>query len=218
MNLAGYFAKYKEYQRNPGHHATDPMMVGVHIFGTLALAAAEVGDTETRDGLLAYADKYLSPTWKNAGLFYPHNDDKAGTGYTTALVGNALIAGARLCPRDGFRQMYDRSWDAAELSAPELCEVDFPAVLVREAVYPGNGILLRVALACGHAGAESQTVAFRGLELARPVRVAVDGVDLDLSPDRDEASVADFSLRTDRAQGVLRLTLMVNRDRWIEIC
>ena len=217
VNLAGYFAKYKEYQRNPGHHATDPMMVGVHIFGTLALAAAEVGDTETRDGLLAFADKYLSPTWKNGGFFYPRNDDLSSTGYATALIGNALIAGARLCPRDGFRAMYDKPWGEAELSAPELCEVDFPAVLVREAVHPGDGILLRATLAPGRAGAERQTVAFRGLDLARVVGVEIDGVELDLAPDRDEAVVADLALRADRAAGVLRLTLMLNRDRCINI-
>ena len=76
--------------------------------GALALAAAEVGDTETRDGLLAFADKYLSPTWKNGGFFYPRNDDLSSPGYATALIGNALIAGARLCPREGFRAMYDK--------------------------------------------------------------------------------------------------------------
>lgn len=217
VNLAGYFAKYKEYQRNPGHHATDPMMVGVHIFGTLALAAAEVGDTGTLDGLLAYADRHLSPTRKNGGLFYPRNDDMAGTGYCTALVGNALIAAARLCPRDGFRAMYDRPWGAAELSAPELCAVDFPDVLVREASHPGDGVLLRVALAPGRADAGRQTVAVRGLDLSRERRLTVDGAGLLLAPDTDEVTAGDLTLRADRVPGVLRLTLTLDRDRRFEI-
>ncbi|MCZ8153596.1 MAG: hypothetical protein O9292_14550 [Rhodobacteraceae bacterium] len=217
VNLAGYFAKYKEYQRNPGHHATDPMMVGVHIFGTLALAAAEVGDTETLNGLLAYADKYLSPKEKNGGVFYPRNDDMAGTGYCTALVGNALIAGARLCPRDGFRAMYDAPWGAAELSAPELCDVDFPAVLVREAVHPKDGGLLRVTLAPGLAATGRQTVAFRGLDLTRSVSVMVDGVKLIVPSDRDEAAADDLTFMADRKAGLLRLTLLLNRDRRIII-
>jgi len=217
VNLAGYFAKYKEYQRNPGHHATDPMMVGVHIFGTLALAAAEVGDTETRDGLLAFADKYMSPTLKNGGLFYPRNDDMAGPGYTTALVGNALVAATRLCPRDGFRAMYDRPWGAADLSAPELCEVDFPAVLVREAIYPGGGILLRVTLASGREGSERQTVAVRGLDLSVERRVTVDGTELVLTTEQHEVSAADVTLSADRGEGVLRLTMMLGRDRRFDI-
>lgn len=217
VNLAGYFAKYKEYQRNPGHHATDPMMVGVHIFGTLALAAAEVGDTETLNGLLAYADRYLSPTAKNGGLFYPRNDDMARTGYCTALVGNALIAAARLCPRDGFRAMYDRPWASDELAAPELCEVDFPKVLVREAVHPGAGILLKVTLASGHQGTDRQTVAVRGLDLSHERRVTVDGAALFLPPGREEVSAGDVTLRADRSDGVLRLSMMLNRDRCFEI-
>jgi hypothetical protein len=217
MNLADYFAKYKEYQRNLGHHATDPMMVGVHIFGTLALAAAEVGDTETLNGLLAYADKYLAPKEKNGGIFYPRNDDMAGTGYCTALVGNALIAAARLCPRDGFRAMYDRPWGAAELSAPELCEVDFPAVLVREAVHPGDGALLAVTLAPGQAGPERQTIALRGLDLTRPLCVTVDGVDVTLSPDQHQAFANDLGLRADRVAILLRLKLMLWGDRRITI-
>lgn len=217
VNLAGYFAKYKEYQRNPGHHATDPMMVGVHIFGTLALAAAEVGDAATLDGLLAYADTYLSPTWKNGGLFYPRNDDMAGTGYATALVGNALIAGARLCPRDGFRQMYDRPWTDAELAAPELCEVDFPAVLVREACHPGDGCLMRVTLVAGCAGAERQTVAVRGLDLSQERRVTVDGVELVLPTTKDAVSEGELTVCADRAGGVVRLTLMLNRERRFDI-
>ena len=217
VNLAGYFAKYKEYQRNPGHHATDPMMVGVHIFGTLALAAAEVGDRETLEGLLAYADRYLSPTWKNGGLFYPRNDDLSSTGYSTALIGNALIAGARLCPRDGFRQLYDNPWTDAELSAPELCEVDYPAVLVREASCPGDGTLLRIVLAPGRAGPERQTVAVRGLDLARDIEVEIDGVPLVLAKGTDSASASDLEISADRDAGLLRLTLTLQRDRRIAI-
>lgn len=216
VNLAGYFAKYREYQRNPGHHATDPMMVGVHIFGTLALAAAEVGDTETLNGLLAYADKYLSPTPKNGGLFYPRNDDMGGTGYCTALVGNALIAAARLCPRDGFRAMYDRPWGAADPSAPELCEVDFPAVLVREAGYPGDGVLLHVTLAPG-AEVKRQTVSVRGLDLSQERRVTVDGVELVLAPGQHQVSATDVTLTADPTKGLLRLTLTLDRDRRFDI-
>ena len=217
VNLAGYFAKYKEYQRNTGHHATDPMMVGVHIFGTLALAAAEVGDGETLDGLLAYADCYLAPTWKNGGFFYPRNDDLSGTGYATALIGNALLAGARLCPKDGFRRLYNNPWAEAELAAPELCEVDFPAVLVREASHPGNGTILRAVLAPGRAGAERQQVAVRGLDLSRSVTVEVDGVPVDLAPGAGGASNGDTEIAVDGGSGLVRIALTLNRDRRIEI-
>ena len=188
----------------------------MHIFGTLARAAAEVGDTDTLEGLLAYADRYLSPTPRNGGLFYPRNDDMGGTGYCTALVGNALIAAARLCPRDGFRAMYDRPWGPADLSAPELCEVDFPAVLVREAVYPGDGVLLHVTLAPG-AEVKRQTVSVRGLDLSQERRVTVDGVELVLAPGQHQVTATDVTLTADPTKGLLRLTLTLDRDRRFDI-
>jgi hypothetical protein len=113
--------------------------------------------------------------------------------------------------------MYDRPWGAAELSAPELCEVDFPAVLVREAVHPGDGALLAVTLAPGQAGPERQTIALRGLDLTRPLCVTVDGVDVTLSPDQHQAFANDLGLRADRVAILLRLKLMLWGDRRITI-
>jgi hypothetical protein len=94
--------------------------------------------------------------------------------------------------------------------------VDFPAVLVREAVYPGDGVLLRAILAPG-AGAERQTVAVRGLDLSQERLVALDGIELVLPPGQHQVSGGDATLCADRADGVLRLTLTLNRDRRFDI-
>lgn len=217
VNLGTYAEKHQEYQRNPGHHATDPMMVGVHIFGTLALAAAEVGDDDTRRGLLAYADRHLDPTWKNGGLFYPRNDDLAGSGYVTSLVGNALLAGARVCPTDGFRALYQHPWDEGDHQLPELCEVDFPAVAVREARHVDSGGL-RVWLAPGGVGAERQTVAMARLDVDRGVTIVVDGrTELRLDASSESAAADGIEARFDRQHGLVRLTLVLDRDRVIEV-
>ena len=40
VQMEGFHQTHKDYQINPGHHSADPMMLGVHIFGTLALSAA----------------------------------------------------------------------------------------------------------------------------------------------------------------------------------
>jgi hypothetical protein len=218
VNLAGYLEKYKAYQKNPGHHATDPMMVGVHIFGTLALAAAEVGDTETLNGLLAYADKHLQPVWKNGGLFYPRNDDLSSPGYITALIGNALIAAARLCPRDGFRNLYGNPWTEADLTKPELCDVNFPSVLVREASYPTSGPLLRLRLLHGRVGSERQTVSVSRLPPADGIRIAVDGgEEIMVRNGKVSDHVQDIAAHIDEATGLLKITLNLSRERLIEI-
>lgn len=151
VNLKGYFEKYKKYKDcsiEDLQGLTDPMMVGVHIFGTLALAAAEVGDSSTLQGMLAYADKYMAPQWKNGGYFYPRNDDLGGDGYTTNLVGNALLAAARACPKDGFWQLYNNPWTESDINLPEVCGVDYPRIQVREAKYADGGKSLEIGLVC----------------------------------------------------------------------
>jgi hypothetical protein len=92
--------------------------------------------------------------------------------------------------------------------------VDFHAVLVREAIYPGGGILLRATPAFGR---ESQTVAVRGLDLSAERYVIVDGTELVLTPEQHEVSAADVTLSADRGEGVLRLTMMLGRDRRFDI-
>jgi hypothetical protein len=189
----------------------------VHIFGTLALAAAEVGDTETLEGLLAYADRYLNPSWKNGGLFYPRNDDLSSPGYTTALVGNALIGGARICPANGFRDLYTKPWTDAVITRPELREVDFPAVLVREASYPKDGPFLRIRLAPGRSGPERQSIAIARLDLSKPIRIDVDGsLSISIAPGSHTAAAHDIEAHVDTSASVLRVSLTLNRDRLVE--
>jgi hypothetical protein len=215
VNLDGYFQKYKDYQKNPGHHATDPMMVGVHIFGTLALAAAEVGDRKTLAGLLAYADHQMRPTWKNGGLFYPRNDDLGSDGYTTALVGNALLAAARLCPVDGFHALYNRPWGDQELHRPELCDVDYPKVQVVQADY-GDGAVIRFALAPGEGSSPLQRVSVMGVGRHRPIEISIDGnIVLELRAGQDRAEAESVSIEVDVAADKIWIALPLDRERQV---
>jgi len=90
-------------------------------------------------------------------------------------------------------------------------------VLVREASYPGDGTFLRVVLAPGRAGTERQTVAFRGLDPSRDIRLVVDGKEIVLGPTSDNAASADLEAKVHHADDMVRLTLTLNRDRLIEI-
>lgn len=218
VNLTGFYEQYLEYQENPGHHTTDPMMIGVHIFGTLALAAAEVGDVDTLEGLLAFADRRMNPTWKNGGVFYPRNDDLSDPGYVTALVGNALLASARLCPKDGFRDLYERPWDQEVLSRPELCDVDYPSTLVKEAVWTHGGAGLRARLTPGGVGPEWQTLTVANLQTHLAVSAIVDGsIVLTVSPSATSAAVGGVEARLDAESGRVHLGLLLNRERVIEV-
>ena len=214
VQMAGDHQKHKDYQRNPGHHSVDPMMLGVHLFGTLALAAAEVGDEETLTGMLRYADTYMKPTWKNGGLYYPRNDDLGSDAYTTARVGNALIAGARLCPRDGFWEMYNRAWTKDDLHTPQLCDVAHPDILVSQADYEREVACLVMTLKPGLENVGPHTFSVCGLDLSQPLQVEVDDLaSIEINPCDGCIESGDIRIRVDFSTQKLKLSMELSKER-----
>jgi hypothetical protein len=218
VKLASYLDKHRGYQAKPGAELADPMMVGVHIFGTLALAAAELGDRSTLEPMLAYADTYMRPTLKNGGLYYPRNDDLGSDGYTTALVGNALLAAARLCPTDGFWQLYNRPWSQADISRPVLCNVNYPDVLVRRATYDNAGRTLNLVLAPGSKETGVKHLTIANIDPERPVRIELDGeMHAPISHVTPVSISGDMEADLDPSARNLRMTLSLGAERRIGI-
>lgn len=109
--------------------------------GWLAALAAEMGDKETLDGLLGFADHFLNPSYQNGGLLYPRSDtmfDEEGNYViSTPMQSNALFPLARLNVPHGFRKLYQRPWgpkNCKHYEEPALTKVDF-SVDVYRAVY-----------------------------------------------------------------------------------
>lgn len=96
-------------------------------FGYTAACMAEMGDQENLQDMLAYADKYLQPTWRDGGLFYPRNDtsfDEHGNYvYMDALTGNAMLAYARLDVPDGLWKMYTHPWTSEDFRQPHVSQL-----------------------------------------------------------------------------------------------
>ena len=125
--------------------------------GWTATWASEVGDVETLEGLLAYADTYLSPQYSNGGYYYPRNDetyDEEGR-----MVGchpsqsNALFPYARLNVKDGLHNLYTHLWGKEHFAEPALSEVDFSIDIYR-AVWDDehDRLLFDAALSEAHKG------------------------------------------------------------------
>lgn len=117
--------------------------------GWAAAWAAEMGDTETLDGLLAHADRYMKPTWMNGGLYYPRNDrpadDHGNRTMMEPVTGNILLGYARLNVPDGMWKLYNEPWGAAHYAEPALVEVD-PGIDVSLAYYDRDTAELHFAL------------------------------------------------------------------------
>jgi len=223
VNMKHYAETHAEYARTPVEELAadklmaDPMMLGVHIFGTLALAAAEVGDRETVDGLLAFAEANMTPTWKNGGYFYKRNDDLSSAAYITALTGNALLAGARLCPTNGFYDLYNNPWRQEEINRPTLCEVLYPDIEVLSADYE-NGADIQFVLAPADAKDSVQEVAIAGLDLSRPMTIRFDNDDaIIVSSEKPERISEEGTAWIDRAVGKAKVQIRINRARKIAI-
>ncbi|KFA60019.1 hypothetical protein S40285_10667 [Stachybotrys chlorohalonatus IBT 40285] len=72
-------------------------------------------------GLLAYADERLHPSWENGGLYYPRNDsltDEEGDwAHMDPCTGNAAIGYAGLNVKDGQKMMCEQPWTRETLAA-----------------------------------------------------------------------------------------------------
>jgi hypothetical protein len=97
-------------------------------FGWAATWASEMGDADTLAGLLAHADRYMQPTWRDGGLYFPRNDtpedDEGNRTLVEPMAGNVLLAYAALNVPDGLWRLYNEPWDATHRSRPALTRVD----------------------------------------------------------------------------------------------
>ncbi len=111
-------------------------------FGLVTAYAAEMGDTQTKDALLKYADQYFQPTWNDGAYYYPRNDvpydEQNNTTFVPRVAGNALFAYARLNPGDGMWKLYNEPWGEEHYSSPYISGVQYPEVQVTQAWYDSN--------------------------------------------------------------------------------
>jgi hypothetical protein len=97
---------------------------GFPYMGYAALWLSEMGETDHLRGLLGYADKYMTPSWADGGLYYPRNDsrfdDQGNFVQMDRLTGNALLAYSRLNVKDGLKSLYSAPWDSSHFAKPAL--------------------------------------------------------------------------------------------------
>ena len=88
-------------------------------FGWVAQWFSEIAGSPDLDALLAHADKYLQPTWKDGGLYYKRNDagwdDEGNYIHVDPYIGNAAIGYARLNVKGGQKKMWDHPWTEEEV-------------------------------------------------------------------------------------------------------
>jgi hypothetical protein len=133
-------------------------------FGWVAAWASEMGDTRTRDGLLAHADRHMRPTWVDGGLYYPRNDrptdDQGQRTLLEPMTGNVLLGYARLNVDDGLWRLYNEPRDRSRKAEPQLHRID-DGVDVTKAWFDREHRTLRFALQRRDAAGGERGVAVR---------------------------------------------------------
>lgn len=104
--------------------------LGLGFFANLAM---EVGDVDTANLLFKYADAHLGPVWEDGALHYRRNMNGLGT--KVSNTSDKLIGMARSNRPDGIHKIHNEPWTESAFSHPLLEKVDFPDVLVRQAVW-----------------------------------------------------------------------------------
>ncbi|KAL4911117.1 hypothetical protein BDW74DRAFT_142473 [Aspergillus multicolor] len=165
------------------------------VFGWIAAWAAEMGDDDTKNRLLAYADKHLNPTIVNGGLLYPRNDNVYDANgnfvMSTPIFSNSNMPLTRLNVKHGLKRLYENPWGAKNVEhygEPALVEVDF-SVDVYRAVYVKESKKMLFDLAVYQEGGNGSVVLDRvfgrgdwtlmadGKEIARGSKEGLEDVD-----------------------------------------
>lgn len=139
-----------------------PVITDTCDFGWTAVWAAEMGDRDTLDGLLTHADQFMSPAWRDHGLYYPRNDTASDTDGNRVevepMTGNVLLGYARLNVPDGLWGLYNQPWDRAHFAEPALTAVDRD-VEVSQAEVVGGALHARLRRLPELPGAGTVTIA-----------------------------------------------------------
>ncbi|WP_051792694.1 hypothetical protein [Amycolatopsis jejuensis] len=138
-----------------------PVVSDTCDFGWVTAWASEMGDERTLGRLLEHVDRFMNPTWRDGGLYYPRNDtltDEHGNRTEVEpMTGNVLLGYARLNVPDGLWRLYNEPWDRARFEEPALTAVERNVDVSRAEVVDG-ALHTRLQRAAGLPGEGTVTI------------------------------------------------------------
>jgi len=145
-------------------------------WGLFLAYAAEVGDGEAVNKMLAYAQRNYNPVWQNGEYFYPRNDDfsvdEQGNSHgVDPWTGNVFIPMARLNTGGGFYKLYNEPWGEEQYRQPYISDVDALSVNVSQAFYDKANDALIVTLEPGPIAVKQVQFTVRQLDPTRTYTV-----------------------------------------------
>lgn len=128
-----FVAEQYPYQVAMNPVLEDGTIAANDLDGWFAWLAAEMGDRATIKKFQDWLDKNANPVREGVTLYYPRDDiNKMGPG------DNIYFAGGLINIKDGMKIMYNNAWSDAHFAEPYISNVDYPNVLVTQAIYDSN--------------------------------------------------------------------------------
>lgn len=197
FNLSGQYAKAWPAPEGNAYYSLQ--------WGLFLAYAAEVGDKEAVDKMLAYAERNYGPVWENGEYYYPRNDDYAvdeqgNSRGVDPWTGNVLIPLARINKGGGFHKLYNELWGEEQYRQPYISDVDRLSTNVSQAFYDKNKDALIVTLSAGPIAARQVQFTVRQLDPGKVYTVTRNGKvlgRLDRKTGRDARKNASLAWRED---------------------
>lgn len=180
---ANYSARWQPFvtMQRTLHLKTDAVAPNNSVlWGFFLSYAAEVGDREGVDQMLAYADRNFGPVGEGGEYFYPRNDDysvdREGNSHgVVGWTGNVFLTLGRLNKGDGFRRLLTEAWTNADRNSPEIVGVNDLTTNVNQAWWDGRRASLIVTLSPGPVKSPQTNFNVLRLDEGKPYKVFVDG-------------------------------------------
>ncbi|MGH4017995.1 MAG: hypothetical protein ACRDT0_01865 [Pseudonocardiaceae bacterium] len=160
-------------------------------FGAAASCAWEFEDFETHAALMRWADAHYEPTWQDGEFYYQYG---LGEEWPRGWPNDWLLL-SFAGPPGSWVQMYTAP-NLAKFCEPTVCDVDFPAVEVRQAVYSEDVAALIVAIGPNEGvNSQKEQITFRVKNLpgGRAREVIEDG---NVSNNFDEVNPTEIVVKT----------------------
>jgi len=147
-----------------------------------AMLSAEVGDTDTRDKLIAWCKDFYKPTWDNGMLHYPVREDTyvnlsktSWTPWPQAFTGVSIACAAAI-PPNGILKLHNKPFTQRDFDSPQVTGLDFPNVLLKRAIYDFEKEALVITTVGGAEQTGTTSFNVTQLDPARTWKFFMDGV------------------------------------------
>ena len=190
--------------------------------GFFTIYAAEVGDRDTANKLLTYADKYWSPAWVDGQLIYPRNDQPKVPGDPPEVwrnvgptLANGLLPLARMVDQNALYNLFNRPFDTDHFKDPFISDVSYPAVEVPRAIYDRQRRALVITLRPGAFPTPTGTADWTVLNLKPNAAYSIwtEGKRVGLVARNSNDDQADGQFTLARVAGGIRVKCLLKNER-----